>query len=93
MIGFGAMIAVIAVWSFLAADPTRDYLTLAVVGFALLLAPWVGGFTSDAAAWTAWASGIAATALGVVGYVRGESLDFATTVRDNAATRYQERFR
>jgi len=92
-IGFGAMIAVIAVWSLLAADPTLDYLTLAVVGFALVLAPWVGGFTGDAAASTAWASGVAATALGVVGYLRGESLDFATTVRDNAAARYQQRFR
>jgi hypothetical protein len=93
MIGFGAMIAVIAVWSFLAADPTRDYLTLAVVGFALFLAPWVGGFTGDAAAWTAWASGVVATVLGVVGYLRGESLGFATTVRENAAARYRERFR
>jgi hypothetical protein len=93
MIGFGAMIAVIAVWSFLAADRTRDYLTLAVVGFALVLAPWVGGFTGDTAAWTVWASGVIATALGVVGYLRGESLDFATTVRENAAARYKQRFR
>ena len=34
-IGLGAFTAVIAVWSLLAADPTRDYLTLAVVGFTL----------------------------------------------------------
>jgi hypothetical protein len=93
MIGFGAMIAVIAVWSFLAANPTRDYLTLAVVGFALFLAPWVGGFSGDNAAWTAWASGISATALGVVGYLRGESLDYNTTVRENADARYRERYR
>ena len=31
-IGLGGMTAVCAVWSLLAVDPTRDYLTLAVVG-------------------------------------------------------------
>ncbi len=43
----------IAVWSLLAADPTRDYLTLAVVGFTLFLAPWLAGFAGDqsGAAW------------------------------------------
>ena len=93
LIGSGAMIAVIALWSLLAADPTRDYLTLAVVGFALVLAPWVAGFADDAAASIARNSGIGATALGVAGYLRGESLDFAATMRENAAARYRIRWR
>ena len=82
----------IAVWSLLAADPTRDYLTLAVVGFTLFLAPWLAGFAGDQAAWAAWIPGVTATALGVAGYLRGESLDFARTVRADADARYRERY-
>jgi hypothetical protein len=92
-IGFGAMTAVVAVWSLLAVDPTHDFLTLAIFGFALLLAPWVGGFAGDRAGWTAWVAGAIATALGVVGYLRGESLDFGRAAREDAETRYRERFR
>ena len=80
-------------WSMLAADPTRDYFTLAVVGFALFLAPWLAGFAGDEAAWAAWIPGFIATALGVAGYLRGESLDFARTVNDDAHARYRQRFR
>ncbi|MFF7941524.1 hypothetical protein ACFZC5_17575 [Nocardia gamkensis] len=43
MNGLGGLAAVTALWSLLAGDPTRDYLALAVVGFALFLAPWVAG--------------------------------------------------
>jgi hypothetical protein len=92
-VGLGGMTVVIAVWSLLAVDPTRDYLTLAVLGFALFNGPWVGGFAGDGAAWTAWASGGIVTVLGVAGYLRGESLDFTRTVRDDAQARYRERFR
>lgn len=92
-VGLGVMTAVIAVWSLLAVEPTHDYLTMAVVGFALFLGPWAGGFTGDGAAWTAWTSGCIVTALGVAGYVRGESLDFSRTVRDNADANYRKRFR
>jgi hypothetical protein len=92
-IGLGGLTAVIAVWSLLAVDPTHDFLTLAVTGFALFLSPWVAGFSGDTAAWTAWVAGALLTALGVAGYLRGERLDFATTVRDDAATRYRRRFR
>ena len=38
-------------------------------------------------------AGALTTALGVAGYLRGERLDFATTVRDVAAERYHKRFR
>ena len=92
-VGLGGFTAVIAMWSLLAADPTRDYFTLAVVGFALFLAPWLAGFAGDEAAWAAWIPGFIATALGVAGYLRGESLDFARTVNDDAHARYRQRFR
>ena len=46
-IGLGAMTAVIAVWSLLAVDPTRDYLTLAALflgrGSAVSLVTVPGG--------------------------------------------------
>ena len=92
-VGLGAFTAVIAMWSMLAADPTRDYFTLAVVGFALFLAPWLAAFAGDEAAWAAWIPGFIATALGVAGYLRGESLHFARTVNDDAHARYRQRFR
>ena len=92
-VGLGGFTAVIAVWSMLAADPTRDYFTLAVVGFALFLAPWLAGFADGDTGWAAWVPGVIATALGVAGYLRGESLDFARTVRDDAHARYRQRFR
>jgi hypothetical protein len=92
-VGLGGFTAVIAMWSMLAADPTRDYFTLAVMGFALFLAPWLAAFAGDEAAWAAWIPGSIATALGVAGYLRGESLDFAPTVNDDARARYRQRFR
>jgi hypothetical protein len=91
-VGLGGFTAVIAMWSMLAADPTRDYFTLAFVGFALFLAPWLAAFAGDETAWAAWIPGSIATALGVAGYLRGESLDFARTVRADADARYRQRF-
>ena len=91
-VGLGGFTAVIAMWSMLAADPTRDYFTLAVVGFALFLAPWLAGFADGEAAWAAWVPGFTATTLGVAGYLRGESLDFTTTVRDDADARYRQQY-
>ena len=91
-VGLGGFTAVIAMWSLLAADPTRDYFTLAVVGFALFLAPWLAGFAGDDAAWAAWVPGLIATALGVAGYLRGEFLDFARTARADADARYRQRY-
>jgi hypothetical protein len=91
-VGLGGFTAVIAMWSMLAADPTRDYFTMAVVGFALFLAPWLAGFAGNEAAWAAWIPGSVATALGVAGYLRGESLDFARTVCGDADARYRQRF-
>ncbi|WP_081665607.1 SPW repeat protein [Mycobacterium sp. UM_CSW] len=92
-IGLGVLAAVSAVWSLVAVDPTHDFLTLACTGFALFLSPWVAGFAGDDAGWTAWISGAGLTALGVAGYLRGERLDFAATVHDDAVARYRKRFR
>lgn len=91
-VGLGGLTAVFAVWSLLAVDPTHDFLTLACTGFALFLAPWVGGFAGDTAAWTAWVSGALVAALGVAGYWRGERMDFAATVRADASARYRKGF-
>lgn len=93
IVGLGGLTAIISVWSLLAVDPTRDFMTLAVTGFALFLTPWVAGFSGDNAAWTAWVSGALITVLGVAGYLRGEHLDFATRVRKDADARYEERYR
>ncbi|WP_231993895.1 SPW repeat protein [Mycobacterium sp. 852002-50816_SCH5313054-b] len=92
-IGLGVLAGVCAVLSLLAVDPTHDFLTLACTGFALFLSPWVAGFAGDGAGWTAWVAGAVLTALGVIGYVRGERLDFAATVHDDAVARYGQRFR
>lgn len=92
-VGLGGMIAVVAVWSLLSSEPTHDFLTLALIGFALFLSPWVAGFAGDNIAWTAWVAGALATALGIVGYLRDERLDFATAVRDDSAERYRGRYR
>lgn len=92
-IGLGAMIAVVAVWSLLASEPTHNFLTLAIVGFALFLSPWVAAFSGDTVAWTGWVAGALATALGVAGYLRGERGDFAAAVRDDSTEQYRRRYR
>jgi hypothetical protein len=91
-VGLGALIAVLALWSLLATDPTRDHLKIATTGLALSIAPWVAGFAADRVAWIAWAAGFMATALGVTGYLRGETLDYTRVVRDEAVAAYQRRF-
>jgi hypothetical protein len=92
-IGLGGMTAVVAVWSMLAADPTHDFLTMAVTGFALFLSPWVAGFAGDNAAWTTWIAGGIIAATGVSGYLRGEHLAFGTTVERDAIAQYREQYR
>ncbi len=92
-IGLGAMIAVVAVWSLLASEPTHDFLLLAIVGFAMFLSPWAAGYAGTSIAWSAWAAGALATALGVAGYLRDERMDFAAAVREDSAERYRAQFR
>jgi hypothetical protein len=81
-VGLGGFTAVIAMWSMLAADPTRDYFTLAVVGCALFLAPWLAGFASNEAAWAAWIPGVMAATLGVSIWTLGDSLRGRTASSD-----------
>jgi hypothetical protein len=92
-VGLGVFMTIAALWSSLAADPTRDYFMLAVVGFALFLAPTAAAFAHDVAAWSAWLPGAAATVLGVTGYLRGDSLDLTSKLRETAGERYQREFR
>lgn len=92
-VGLGGLIAVVAVWSLLASEPTHNFLTLAITGFALFLSPWVAGFTGDNLALTAWVAGALAATLGVVGYLQDERLDFAADVRQDSAEQYRRRFR
>jgi SPW repeat len=91
-VGLGALIAVLALWSLLASDPTVDHLKIATTGLALFIAPWVTGFAADRGAWIAWVAGFIVTALGVAGYLRGQSLDYTRLVRDEAAAAYRRRF-
>jgi hypothetical protein len=93
IVGLGGLTAVIAVWSLLAVDPTYDFLTLAIAGFALFLSPWVGGFIADDAAVTAWVVGALSTALGVVGYLRGANSDLPAPTYGHAGAQYHRRFR
>lgn len=92
-IGLGGMTAVIAVWSLLAVDPTHDFLTMAVTGFALFLSPRVAGFAGDSAARTAWIAGVVVTAPGAAGYLRGQNLNFGATVAQDTAAHYRKQYR
>ena len=50
-LGLGAMTVIYGGWSLIARDPTKDHWALTVVGLVLEIAPWVGGFAGDGAAW------------------------------------------
>jgi hypothetical protein len=91
-VGLGALVAVLALWSLLASDPTLDHLKLATTGFALFIAPWVAGFAGGSGAWMAWGTGFIVTALGLAGYLRGETLDYPRVVHDEAVATYRQRF-
>ena len=92
-VGLGVFMTIAALWSSLAVNPTQDYFMFAVVGLALFLAPTAAGFAHDAAAWSAWLPGAAATVLGVTGYLRGDSLDLTSKLRESASERYHRAFR
>ena len=81
-LGIGRLVLTLDAWS----------MCWEATGYPLFLSPWAGGFVADNAAWTAWIAGALATALGVGGYLRGERLEFTTSVRDDAARQYRARF-
>jgi hypothetical protein len=68
-------------WSLIARDPTRDHWALTVVGLVLEMAPWVGGFAGDGAAWVAWTTGLLLMVLAGAAYINDEAANVAETVR------------
>ena len=88
-LGLGALTAMYAMWSLIARDPTKDHWALSVVGLVLFLAPWVGGFAGDAAAWVAWTVGLLVIALAGTAYVRDEDANLAEAVRVNQLATYR----
>src|ERR1700737_5329058 len=80
-LGLGAMTVIYGVWSLIARDPTRDHWALTVVGLVLEMAPWVGGFAGDGAAWVAWTTGLLLMVLAGAAYINDEAANVAETVR------------
>jgi hypothetical protein len=80
-LGLGAMTVIYGGWSLIARDPTRDHWALTVVGLVLEIAPWVGGFAGDGAAWVAWTTGLLLMVLAGAAYINDEAANVAETVR------------
>jgi hypothetical protein len=80
-LGPGAMTVIFGMWSLIARDPTRDHWDLSVVGLVLEMAPWVGGFAGDGAAWVAWTTGLLLMVLAGAAYINDEAANVAETVR------------
>ncbi|MCA4727295.1 SPW repeat domain-containing protein [Mycolicibacterium fortuitum] len=91
--GLGFLIAVLALWSMLAVDPTHDHWTLTIAGFALLVAPWMAGFVDDRAAWIAWTGGLVVTVLSGIAYLSDDSSGLSETIRDKSIAVYRRTFR
>jgi hypothetical protein len=75
------MTVIFGMWSLIARDPTRDHWALTVVGLVLEVAPWVGGFAGDGAAWVAWTTGLLLMVLAGAAYINDEAANVAETVR------------
>jgi hypothetical protein len=88
-LGLGAMTVIYGMWSLIARDPTRDHWALTVVGLVLEIAPWVGGFAGDGAAWVAWTTGLLLMALAGTAYINDEAANIAETVRVKELATYQ----
>jgi hypothetical protein len=69
-LGMGMFTAYYGVLGLLVRNPTPIHWRLVVVGLALFIAPWIAGFASDGAAWTAWVSGFVVLALGLMAWMR-----------------------
>jgi hypothetical protein len=88
-LGLGAMTVIYGGWSLIARDPTRDHWALSVVGLVLAIAPWVGGFAGDGAAWVAWTTGLLLLVLAGAAYINDEAANVAETVRVKELATYQ----
>ncbi|WP_245547099.1 SPW repeat protein [Nocardia brevicatena] len=85
------MTAIYAMWSLLARNPAKDHWALSVIGLMLFMAPWVGGFAGDAAAWVAWTTGLLIALAAGTAYVNDEADHVAETTRVNELVTYRLR--
>lgn len=88
-LGLGAMTLMYGGWSLIARDPTRDHWALSVVGLVLAIAPWIGGYAGDAAAWTSWIGGLSLMVLAGAAYIADEADAVTQTERIKALAKYQ----
>ena len=80
-LGLGAMTVIYGMGSLIARDPTLDHWDLTVVGLVLEMAPWVGGFAGDGAAWVAWTTGLLLMVLAGAAHINDYAANVAETVR------------
>jgi hypothetical protein len=90
-LGLGAMTVMYAAWSLIARDPTRDHWAMSVVGLVLAIAPWIGGYAGDHAAWVSWIGGVALMGLAGAAYVADERNAVTRTERMKALVDYRLR--
>jgi SPW repeat len=88
-LGLGAMTLMYGGWSLIARDPTRDHWAMSVVGLVLAIAPWIGGYAGDGAAWVSWIGGVALMLLAGAAYIADEAGAVAETERIKALAKYQ----
>jgi hypothetical protein len=86
--GLGAMIAIVAMWSLIARDPTKDHWVLSILGLTLFNAPWFGLFAGDGAAWSAWIAGPLVMLLSGSTYVLDEATNITENARVNELAKY-----
>jgi hypothetical protein len=88
-LGLGAMTVMYGGWSLIARDPTRDHWAMSVVGLVLAIAPWIGGYAGDGAAWVSWIGGVALMMLAGAAYIADEAGAVTETERIKALAKYQ----
>jgi hypothetical protein len=76
-------------WSLIARDPTRDHWAMSVVGLILAIAPWIGGYAGDTAAWVSWIVGFGLMVLAGTAYIADEADAVTVTERIKALVTYQ----
>jgi SPW repeat len=88
-LGLGAMTLMYGGWSLIGRDPTRDHWAMSVVGLVLAIAPWIGGYAGDGAAWVSWIGGVALMVLAGAAYIADEADAVTETERIKALAKYQ----
>ena len=88
-LGLGAITLMYGGWSLIARDPTRDHWAMSVVGVVLAIAPWIGGYAGDGAAWVSWIGGVALMVLAGAAYIADEAGAVTETERIKALAKYQ----